>query len=202
MEEAPAPAAASPASPVPAPAPRCPPPRAARMVARLEDVARLNRAGLGKGHPPCRLRPRCERAFLRGRRQPRCPCRKLPADRRRHHRAAGRAARTTVRLPRRHATNLAGSAERWCAISAARPTQAIEVLASRAPEADESQPPPGDGRGLSRRRARRRRSARPLDRFSLGAAAGPGIDLGARPAAAAALFDRVFAKACRQRRRI
>ncbi len=69
------------------------------------------RRRVGKGHPPCRLRPRCERAFLRGRRQPRCPCRKLPADRRSHHRAAEGARRGRIRLLRRHAKNLAGSAE-------------------------------------------------------------------------------------------
>ncbi len=157
------------------------------------------RRRVGKGHPPCRLRPCCERAFLRGRRQPRRPARKLPADRRCHPRSAEGARRGRIRLPRRHAADPRGSAERGVRYRA--PVRRGDRGAGLArPRSRRVEPPPGVGRGLSRRRARRRRFARPLDRFSLGAPAGSGIAVGARPAAAAALFDRVFAKAGRQRR--
>ena len=147
-----------------------------------------------EGYAARRARGGRWRFALSGRRQPRRRRAQLPrSGRARSSSGSAASPETAVQSPDGIERPLFEALSDCCEIR--RPSdQAIEVLASRAHRPRGVAHPSGDGRGLSRSRSGQCRFARPARGIPIGAAAAFRTDFGARPAVAAALFDRLVAK--------
>ena len=153
---------------------------------------------VGEGHAARRARNRNRRRELPGRRQPRRRRAQLPRAGGGDHRAPGGDAGNSGAVARRHrAAAVRGALASLRDPPPVRPGDRGLVVAG--PRHRRIADAAGDGRGLSRRRAGRRRSLGPARKLPLGAPAALRADLGARPAAAAALFDRLVAETRRRR---
>lgn len=148
---------------------------------------------IAEGYAACRPRRVGGRTRLRGRRQPRHPREERPAAGRRDHRAARRRLRRAGAVAGRdRAASRRGSGRSLRDSPSVRPRHRGARLACARPRRIAGAA--GGRRGLSRGGTGRRRLIGSAGGVSVGPAAGRRIGLGARPAVAAPLFDRLFAE--------